>query len=262
MRAIAYIFILFLAFGCSNYQQVVKKGTPEEKLEAAKKYYNDKDYIRAQPLLEELLGLYYGKAIKEEIYFYLCYSHYGLGEFLLAGYHFNNFAQTYQLSPKREEASYMGAVCNYHKSMPKELDQTPTKNAINSLQAFINKFPNSEFVSDCNTKIDELRERLLEKEYTNAKLYYDLGQYKSAIVACNNALDDYPDMINRDELTYLIVDANYQYAKNSIAKKQKERYNETLVAVNNYTKEFSKGVYIKEVTKIKEKTELELNMAQ
>ena len=41
--------------------------------------------------------------------------------------------------------------------------------------------------------------------YESAKLYHSLGYYKSAIVSCTNALDDYPDMINRLELSFLIV---------------------------------------------------------
>ena len=255
MRAILYIFLAFSIVGCSNYQKVVKKGTREQKLEAAKKYYNKKDYLRAQPLFEELLGLYYGQTEREEIYFYYAYSHYGVGEYLLAGYHFRNFTQTYALSPKREEAAYMTAVCEYQKSMPYELDQTATKGSINSLQSFINQYPNSSYVADCNTKIDELRARILLKVYNSAKLYYELGHYKSAIVACTNALDDYPDMINREELSYLIAESSYLYAKNSIKKMQEERYENTLTAISTYHSEYrGAGNYSKDIAKIKEKS--------
>ena len=40
-----------------------------DKLEAAKKYYQSEDYVRALPLFEELLGLYYGKPEREEVYY-------------------------------------------------------------------------------------------------------------------------------------------------------------------------------------------------
>ena len=234
MRALLYTILAFSIIGCTNYQKVIKKGTREQKLETAKKLYNKKDYLRAQPLFEELLGLYYGQQEREDIYFFYAYSHYGVGEYLLAGYHFRNFTQTYALSPKREEAAYMTAVCEFQKSMPYELDQTATRASINSLQSFINQYPNSTYVSDCNSKIDELRSRILRKVYNSAKLYYELGHYKSAIVACTNALDDYPDMINRDELTYLIAESSYLYAKNSIKKMQEERYENTLNAISAF----------------------------
>jgi len=256
VRNILYILLAITLASCSKYQKLVKDGTPQEKLDAAKKYYGEKDYLRAQPLLEELLGLYYGRKEREEIYYLYSYSYYGTQEYLLAGYHFNNFASTYALSPKKEEALYMAAVCKYKKAMPTELDQTPTKNAINALQSFINQYPNSSYVAECNTKMDELRLRLLKKVYENAKLYHSLGYYNSAMVACQNAVDDYPDMIKRDEITFLMVDAAYLYAENSITKKQLERYSETLEKVNEFNSEFdTNNKYSESVLKIKNKTE-------
>ena len=254
VRLVIYIFYLFFAstiVACSGYQKLVKDGTSSEKLDAAKKYYQKKDYIRSQMLFEELLGLYYGKPEREEIHFMYAYSYYGTSEFLLAGYHFNSFAQTYTLSPKREEASYMAAVCRYNKSMPVELEQEPTRSAIKTLQSFINQYPNSQYVSDCNDKIDLLRMTILKKVYNNAKLYHSLGYFKSAMVACENALEDYPDMVHRDELHYLMVDAAYLYAKNSISKKQKERYNDALEKANSYLSEYGKvSDYSQEIKKI------------
>ncbi len=263
VRVFLYILTVITLASCSNYQKVLKNGTPQEKLQAAKKYYNNQEYLKAQPLFEELLGLYYGRAEREEIYFYFAYTHYALGEYLLASYHFKYFAQTYALSPKREEAAYMHVVCEFQKSMAPELDQTPTKEAINSLQAFINQYPNSKYVEDCNAKIDELRNRILLKVYNSAKLYYHLGQYKSAIVACTNALDDYPDMINREELGFIIVESAYNYAKNSVKKMQKERYNETLSLINTFFKEYkTEGNYVEDVNKIKQKTTEDLKELQ
>jgi len=255
VRNLVYISFVFLFASCSSYQKLVKDGTPQEKLDAAKKYYKSKDYLRAQPLLEELLGLYYGRSEREEIQYLYAYSYYGNQEYLLAGYHFNNFVEIYSQSDKKEEALYMSALCKFKRSMPHELDQRPTKEAINDLQAFINKYPNSTYVSDCNDKIDILRQKILEKIYENAKLYYELGYYNSAIVACQNAIDDYPDIENRTELNYLVVDAAYRYAKNSIQKKQAERYQDTLNKIEAFKKEFGdKTMYANDIQKIKEKT--------
>lgn len=238
MRQVIYIVLAFSLFSCSGYQKLVKDGTPVEKLEAATKYYKSKDYVRAQMLFEELLGLYYGKPEREEIQYMYAYAYYGTSEYLLAGYYFNSFAQTYANSPKAEEASYMAAVCKYKKAMPVELDQEPTSAAISSLQSFINQYPNSKYVAECNDKIDQLRARILAKVYENAKLYHSLGYYKSAMVACENALSDYPDMVHRDELHYLMADAAFLYAKNSIAKKQAERYEDAVSKATEYLSEF------------------------
>ncbi len=259
MRYFIYLTLFITATSCSKYQTLVKKGTAQEKLDAAKKYYEKDDYLRAQPLLEELLGLYYGRKEREEIYYLYAQSYYGNDEYLLAGYHFNNFVQTYGLSPKVEEASYMSAVCSFKKAMPYELDQTPTNAAINALQTFINQYPNSTYVADCNLKIDQLRAGILVKVYESAKLYHSLGYYQSAMVSCTNALEDYPDMINRSELSYLIVDASYQYARNSVAAKQSERYEVTLKKIKDYKQEFGEaGKFQRDIKRITDKTNQEL----
>lgn len=259
MRYLIYILLLVSVAGCSNYQKIVKDGTPQEKLDAARKYYKNKDYIRAQPLLEELLGLYYGKKEREEIYYLFAYSYYGDGQYLLAGYYFNSFTQNYALSPKKEEASFMSALCKFKRSMPYELDQTPTKDAITSLQTFINQYPNSVYVNQCNEKIDILRSQMLKKVYESAKLYHSLGYFKSAMVSCSNAIEDYPDMINREELSFLIVESAFLYAENSVAKKQKERYQNTLIKLEEFNKEYrGSASYSKRIQKIEEKTKLAL----
>lgn len=238
MRNLLLIFLATTFFGCSNYQKIVKEGTAQEKLEAARKYYKDKDYLRALPLLEELMGLYYGRPEREEVYYLYAYSYYGDAMYSVAGYHFNSFVQTYSRSDKKEECAYMHALCKYKRSLPHELDQGPTKEAISALQSFINQYPNSVYVTSSNEKIDDLRVQILKKAYENAKLYHGLGHYRSAMVSCANALEDYPDMIHRDELSFIIVESAYLYAKNSVAKKQKERYNDVLLKAKDYKKEF------------------------
>lgn len=251
VRNLLFIFIALGFISCSNYQKLVKEGTPQEKLDAARKYYKEGDYLRAQPLLEELMGLYYGRPEREEVYYLYAYSYYGDAMYSVAGYHFNNFVQTYTRSDKREECAYMHAFCKYKRSLPHELDQSPTKEAIQALQSFINQYPNSTYVATSNEKIDDLRQEILKKVYENAKLYYNLGHYKSAMVSCANALEDYPDMMNRDELSYLIVESAFLYAENSITKKQTERYLDTIEKAKDFYKEFNTtSEYSKRIDKI------------
>lgn len=259
VRQLIIIISLATLASCTGYQKLLKQGTPEEKYEAAKKYYQKKDYVRAQPLLEELLTLYFGKREREEIYYLFAYSHYGLSEYLIAGYHFNNFAKSYPLSKHKEEAVYMAALCDFHKTYSYELDQTNTEMAINSFQNFINKYPNSSYVEECNKRIDELRKRLLEKVYQSAKLYYQISEFHAAIVACENALDDYPDMIHRDELRYIIASSAFIYADNSVASAQEDRFANAIKKCNDFMKEFGdKNTYYSKVKKIKEQSEQKL----
>ena len=46
-------------------------------------------------LLEELVSVYRGTGKAEKILFYYAYATYAIGDYLLAGYHFNNFVKTF-----------------------------------------------------------------------------------------------------------------------------------------------------------------------
>ena len=47
----------------------------------------------------------------------------------------------------------------------------------------MNRFPESPKVEESKKLIKELKEVLVEKSYLSAKLYYDMKQYKAAVVA-------------------------------------------------------------------------------
>lgn len=250
-----FLFGLILSLvHCTPYSMALKKGTPEEKLVMAKKMYEKEDYYRALPLLEDLMGLYTGRMQREEIYYLFCQSNFGVEQYQVAAYHFKNFSETYAGGKYAEEAAYMHAECFYYASLPHELDQSNTKTAIEKMQLFINEHPTSEYVQQCNERIDQLRKKLLVKAYDNAKLWHNLGDYKAASVACQNAIYDYPDIIQKEELEYLTVDALFQYAENSVKSKQVERYKAVQDAAKQYFKQYKKGAeYFQRVSRLNRK---------
>jgi outer membrane protein assembly factor BamD len=228
MRYFSIILISMLLLACGTYNKALKTSNMPEKYAYAKQYYDAQDYIKAIPLFEELLTHYKGTDSSEMIYYYYAYSHYGSGNFSDASHHFKNFTETFYNSEKIEECYFMYAKCEYKYSQPYNLDQTATKNGIEKLQLFVNLFPESERIPECNKYIDELRGKLKKKAYENAYLYYKIGDFKAAVSALKQILDEFPDLKNEDEVNFLIVKSSYLIAKNSIAKKQKGRYENVL----------------------------------
>jgi outer membrane protein assembly factor BamD len=249
--------------GCNNYARLLKKGTVEEKYAAAIKYYNKKDYVRATPLLEELLGNFRMKKEAAEIYLMYAYCHFYQKEYTLAGYHFKNFIETYIYSPAKEEAGFMYASCEFNKSLPYNLDQTNTKVAINKLQIFINQYSESRYMDKCNLMMDELWARLHRKAYETALLYYHIEDYKAAMVALKVAVEDFPDIPWKDEMTFLTFKSAFLYAKKSIPTLQVERYANAEAFYNEYMAEFGRnGGYLKEAEKYYKKLNTERKEAE
>lgn len=252
MKSVKWIifFSVVIGFTGCEYQRVLKKGTIEEKYNTAKKYYNKKDYVKAVPLLEELVGVYKKPDKAAEVYYYYAYCHYGMADYIMAGYHFKNLTRQYPRSEYREESAYMVARCEFHKTLPYYLDQSNTKKAIENIQLFINANPESKFIEECNELMDILRAKLHKKAYENAEMYYHMGRYKAANTAFKNAILDYPDISQKEKIYYMIAKTSFTYAERSIRKKQSERYEEALIDINDFLDRYAESKYRKEVSKM------------
>ncbi len=257
---IAVAVLVLATTGCkSEFEKIRTSGDPEAIYQKAFDYYDKGDYQKAQTLLELVISNYRGQKEAEEIYYRYAYTYYHLQQYLLAAYYFNNFAQTYSTSSYREEADFMTAYSNYKLSPTFRLDQTYTEKAIDGFQLFINTYPNSSRVEECNRLIDELRAKLERKAYEGAKLYFDLRQYQAAIHSFDNLLKDFPDTDNAEEIRYMIIRANYLLAENSILEKQVERYRMTRELSQEFLMRYGEGEYAREVTSILSNTEKKLN---
>jgi len=87
------------------------------------------------------------------------------------------------------------------------------------------------------------------KSYYNSKLYYELGDYKAAIIALKNAIKDFPDTKFREEILFYIFESSFLYAKNSIIKKKKERYIKALDEYYVFIDEFDSSKFLKKAEK-------------
>lgn len=243
--------VLCLLFAsCSEYQKILKSDDAELKFEKAIEYYEDGDYFRAKTLLADLRSYYRGTAKAEKINFYNAYAHYGSGELRLAAYYFKEFANSFPTSEYREEAEYMAALCYYHLSPQVSLEQVFTKRAIDELQLFLDRFPESERRDTVNVFMDELQQKLELKAFNNAHLYYKIGSYRAAVTALNNVLVDFPDTKFREDIMFYIVKAKYEYADNSVRDMQAERYRKAVEAYYDLVDMYPESDRIREAERL------------
>jgi len=248
------VFAAMLTFGgCrSEYEKIRTAGDPETIRKKAFEYYDEKDYVKAQGLLELALPSFKGKKEAEEVYYRYTYTYYHTRQYLLASYYFNSFVQTFGGSPYKEEMAFMSAYSNYKMSPTFRLDQTHTLKAIEDFQLFTNTYPESERVAECNKLIDELRSKLERKAYDEGELYFDLRNYQSSVQSFENLLRDFPETNNAEDVRFMILKATFLLAENSVIEKQSERYTEALNRSEEFVARYSKSVNVKEAALIKE----------
>jgi outer membrane protein assembly factor BamD len=259
-RIFIFSFLLSALFSCSGYNKLLKSTDYEKKYEMAFTYFDEGNYIKAYPLLEELNTVYRGTDRAEKIYFYFAKCSYMMdNEYELAGFHLKNFVKTYPFSKYAEEALYLNAYTYFANSSEPSLDQSNTYRAISELQLFINRYPGTEKAKEATTLIESLREKLEIKTYNICKQYYRTENYKSAIVCIENAVKDFPAGRFNEELLFLSLKSNYLYARKSVESKKQERLKETIDAFKSFTEVYPNSQYLKEAQQIRESAGNELN---
>lgn len=263
LKKFAFITVAVLALAsCSEYEKVLKSTDVDLKYNKAIEFYGDEDYGRAMTIFEQISLVTRGSKRNDTVLYYLANCYYQQNDFILAGEHYKNFTRIYANSPFAEESEFMIGNCHYMMSPRPSLDQSETAMAIEAFRLFMSKYPTSSKVDDCKKLIDELQEKLVEKSYLSAKLYFDLEDYKASIIALNNSLARYPDTKFREEMTFLILNSNYLLAFNSIQEKKRERYQATLDEYYSFISEFPESTYKKDVEKIYKNSLKELHLDQ
>jgi outer membrane protein assembly factor BamD len=126
------------------------------------------------------------------------------------------------------------------------LDQTDTEQSIDEFQMFLNRYPQTELKDSANVMIEELRAKLEKKAFSNAKLYYTTENYKSATVALQNMLRDFPGSPHREEIQFLIIKSSYLLAENSVESKREERLNATIENYHSFVDKYKDSKFMED----------------
>jgi outer membrane protein assembly factor BamD len=238
-----YIIIVFAAFAltaCSREQEKAMKSADKNFiLKVANEKFAKKKWKDALSLYDRLSNLVAGTDDYPNILYNQAYANYYDKAYRVAGAQFKSFSVNFMKDPRKEDAAYMSALCYYQGSMDFNLDQTSTKSAINELQDFLNNYPNSEKSKNINTLIDELSYKLEYKAYENAKQYYKMGEYKSASIAFENVLDEFPSTKLRPQISEYILKSKYELAINSMFDLKEERLKNAIAYTKTVNREYA-----------------------
>lgn len=255
-KTILYLLLTsLLLVSCNSYEKLLKSNDSLAKLEAAKKFYADKKYVKSITLLENIAPHFKGTDKSEEVLYLTAKVNFDNKDYFSASSYFGTYAKTFPRGEYADECWYMVGYCAYKDSPDTRLDQTPTIEAIQAFNEYLQIFPTGKHITDANKYLNELNEKLAYKAYLNAKLYYNLGNYlgnnyKSAVITANNAIQDYPNSKYREELAFLILKSKFEQAEMSVPAKKEKRYTETIDEYYSFTSEYPESKFSKEANRI------------
>ena len=262
MKRILPFFFILLFFtvltGCNSTEKLVKSNDFEAKYKAAVDYYEQGRYSKAIQLFENLSMHYRGRDYSENISWYYGQSLLKEKDYYTAAYQFKSFARQFPFSRNAEEATFLSAYCQYLNSPPYTLDQTATKEAITEMEQFADKYPQSVRIPEVNAYLDEMRNKLMLKDYEIAYGYYKIESYHAAYVSLQHFLNYYPDSDKREDAMFYMLKSGYEYAINSREDKMKERLQQVVNDFEKLSASFSNSKYLQNAQTIYTKCRSEL----
>jgi len=256
------VILTSVATSCNSYQKMLNNPDVTAKYKAAEAYYNTGEYRRANRLYEQILPSYRGKPQAQRVIFYFADSYLQIEDYYLAAYQFESFVKSFPKSDKLQEASFLAAKCYYKLSPRYSLDQTNTNDALDKLQIFIDNYPDSEFLAEANSYVQELQTKLEKKDFEISKQYHTIRDYKSAINAFDNFISSYPGTPFREDALYYKFLSSYEIAINSVYYKKLDRLKELQGIYDIIKRYYPETLFIDDLDKKMERAAKEISLLE
>ncbi len=255
IRNLILLSLLLALCSCSEYQKLLKSTDAELKYAKAIEYYDQQQYVKAQTLFDAVSGYFRGTDRSEDVLIYLARCNRAQKAYETACNYYQSYIRSYPRGKHIVEARFMTGHCYYLNSPDPRLDQDATNKAIQFLTQFVELYPESEYASVAYDEIQQMYDKLAEKELLSAKLYYNLGtylgnNYESAVIVAKNAMKKYPGNAYQEQFSWLVLQAKYQQVVNSVSELRVERARDADDEYYSFVTEFPNSKYRKAADKI------------
>jgi len=262
---ITLLLLVALFSSCGKFYKLERSTNWEELYESANSYYNEGEYSKAIILYDKVLPVIRGSEKAELADFNYAYSHFRMKRYIESAGYFNTFYQTYNRSPLAEEALFMNAYSLFLDSPDYNLDQKSSKDAVNAIQLFISRYPDSDSFERATSMIEDLQKRFEEKAFQESMLYLRLTDglypgdfYRACIINFQNFAKDYPDSKHNEELAYRLVEVSLAYGERSIFDKKEDRLKDVFKYGEQFKRRYPDSKYFGSIDPILKKAESEL----
>ncbi len=225
-NSVGLLLVVLLA-GCAGSGRL-RYETAEEAYQKGMEQFERARYERAAEYFQAVFNFGRSHEWADDAQLYLARSYGANKEYILAANEYTRFLEIYRNDPRAEEAEYERALTYFQRSPNFELDQSDTRRAIQFLQIFLDRYPNSEHRADVETKIEELREKLARKQFAVAELYDRRELYEAAALSYTTVFDRYPDTHWADDALLGAMRAYISFSEQSIEARQGERLQQAI----------------------------------
>ncbi len=188
MRKI-FILLLIPIIACAHKISIEEMST-KQKIQAADDLFAKKRYRQSQEIYEKITFESKGDTLVKKAQYQLANCYYNLKLYEDAIFEYEELLRLFPVSKYSEDIEFMIGMCRYKLSYPSYYDQEETIKAIEQLKYFLTIYPNSEKKAQVITILNQCRNKLLEKKYENAHIYYKMEYNNAALMYLNEIFDE------------------------------------------------------------------------
>ena len=209
MRYRPYLLLFIILFSCAPKKAQIDFADLQKELDKkfthGKKMFDKRKYARAKDDFDYIILNDRGSEMGIEARYYQAESLFKLKQYTDAISSYERFLQYSIDQDKNEYCRFR--ICESYFSISNKHDRDQSNNdiALETLQIFIDDFPNSKFLDMAEEFILDLRLKKAEKLYETGRLYLKGKEFDSAIIYFNNVIDNYYDTYYSDEARISII---------------------------------------------------------
>ncbi len=200
------LLTLTLSLGACS-QETQKRKDAQAYLGDAQKALVDGKCWNAQQLFRNLLSEFPGSHLVDDAQYGLGQAYFCSDDFETAIFEFERLINEYPVSKFVDKARFQIGMCYFNRSRSIHHDQDETIRAIQEFTRFVEDFPNSDIAPEARKRIQDLEEKLAEKDLMIARNYLKWKRPASSEIFCRRVLEKYPNTRIKREVRFVLAQA-------------------------------------------------------
>ncbi len=236
------LVLLLLASACSS-TVVPPPKTADYYLQEGEAFFEEERYDDAIANWEKVRDSYYSPELNILAEMKIAEAYFLSERYVEAATAYEDFLKRHPEHPRTAEIMFQLGLSYYHQMLSPDRDQTTTLNALSTFTDLQKRFPDYPRAHELQEKIAQCQSRLAEHEVIVGNFYLRTKKYQAAANRIRQALDEHPDLANKDEAYYLLGHAYLML-------EQRQRAAD---AFNTLFREYPSSDYVLQAQKLVEK---------
>ncbi len=201
---VVVVFVALSVSGCGGSGGGYARGS----FERGQEQYDDERWYEAVEDLRLFIRRTPMDPRAAEAQYMIGMARYSDEDYPVAAVEFEILRNDYPTSEFADDAWFMQGMC-YVEQVPRtDLDQTPTRKAVEHFVRYLREHPAGKHRTEVEAELDQLNRHLDQKEFDAARLYSRMGRWQAAAVTIDTMLETRPNSELRPEMLLLAAEVH------------------------------------------------------